>query len=59
MLNEWKRKNHVLPSVANDESKIARPSLYFTFLWAVTKIGIILGFIYICDRTNIFAKHTK
>ena len=29
------------------------------FLWVVTKLGIILAYFYICDRTNFFMKENK
>ena len=59
MANKWKSKDHILPSAANEESKTLRISVNWTFLWAMTKLGMILGFIYICDRTNVFPKHSK
>ncbi|TRY61460.1 hypothetical protein TCAL_03164 [Tigriopus californicus] len=30
-----------------------------TFLWAMTKLAIILSYFYVCDRTNFFMKENK
>ena len=29
------------------------------FLWSMTKLGVIIAYFYICDRTNFFMKENK
>ncbi len=29
------------------------------FLWSVTKLGLIIAYFYVCDRTNLFMKENK
>jgi hypothetical protein len=30
-----------------------------TFLWSVSKLGAIITYFYVCDRTNFFMKENK
>ena len=40
----------------NKEQDIPKRS---SFLWSLAKLSLILGYIYICDRTEIFQKQEK
>jgi hypothetical protein len=46
-------------AIKSAESNAATIEDLRTFLWAVTRLGVIIAYFYVCDRTNFFMKESK
>lgn len=48
-------------STGSGPATLSRMSLedFRVFLWAALKLGVIMAYFYVCDRTNFFMKENK